>query len=84
MKHKTLFVPVDCEGALQTAIRIRIVYLQSYREQIHAQQLKYAGSSDPHDVMLASSYERAKNSIITDIANLTMLTDNLAEAESVS
>lgn len=83
MKHKTLTVPSDCEGALQTAIRIRIVYLQSYREQIHAQQLKYAVGSDPHDVMLADSYGRAKHAIITDIANLTTLADNLAESQSI-
>ena len=33
MKGKRLFIPSDCEGAVQSALRIRIVYLQSYREE---------------------------------------------------
>lgn len=63
MKSKKLYVPTDCEGALATAIRIRIIYLQSYREQCLKQQL-----------------QNSADCIMADIANLTMLQDNLAEA----
>lgn len=33
MKSKTIYIPEDCVGSLQTAIRVRIIYLQSYRQQ---------------------------------------------------
>lgn len=80
MKRKTLSVPVDCEGALQTALRIRIIYLQSYREQIHANWLKYASDSQAVATMEANRLKQAENAVMQDIANLTMLADNLSEA----
>lgn len=33
MQHKTISIPDDCIGAVQAALKIRIVYLQSYREE---------------------------------------------------
>lgn len=82
MKLKRLLVPSDCEGALQTAIRVRIIYLQSYREQIHANWLKFAGDNSLSSSAEANSLKRAEDSIMQDIANLTMLSDNLAEANA--
>ena len=80
MKHKTLHVPIDCEGALQTAIRIRIIYLQSYREQIHSQWLKYAADNGLQATAEANALKRAEDAVMADIANLTMLGDRLNEA----
>lgn len=75
MKRKGLVVPMDCEGALATAIRVRIIYLQSYREQIHTRWLAMkAEAPETH------SLQRAEESITMDIAALIMLQDNLAEA----
>lgn len=78
--RKAISIPSDCEGALQTAIRIRIIYLQNYRKQIHTQWLKYASDAQAAATMEANSLKKAENAIMQDITNLTMISDNLSEA----
>jgi hypothetical protein len=77
MKSKKLIVPSDCEGALQTAIRIRVVYLQGFREQIRAKWLRKKTKPE-----VVASLQRGEQAIMTDIANLTLLADNLMEQEA--
>lgn len=62
MNSKTIHIPEDCVGAVQTALRIRRIYLQSYREQCQQE-----------------GQTKAAESITTDIANLTMISDRIEE-----
>lgn len=61
-RYKRIGIPEDCVGTVVTAIRIRIIYLQSYREQSQRE-----------------GYPQAAEAIMKDIANLTMIMDNINE-----
>jgi hypothetical protein len=50
MNHKTIHIPADCIGAIQTALRVRIIYLQSYREKSEQAGYKMAADAMMRDI----------------------------------
>ena len=47
---KNINIPENCVGAVQTALRIRIIYLQSYRERCERDGYKQASDAIMKDV----------------------------------